>query len=211
MKLNIALIFFLVFVATSFALPNRRHHRQRQHRHKQLRRNNNAKLTINPFLLDVTPGKPKDNSAASLKQVCNDLTTALNKKLADCQGANKGTAGCNKLNGSPINQDAVDKHGKQCQAHTIKNGAFNADIFDNALPTIDQKGKSFAVGNETFTTLSDALIGACKQQRQQNLATLDDCTKNAKDAAKCKKLDGTLVTREEVNLHNSVCFSFHTK
>ncbi|CAG8440669.1 7796_t:CDS:2, partial [Acaulospora colombiana] len=177
------------FITTSFSLPYTR--RQQ------------SELTINPFLFDIVPGTPKNNTAAALKEVCSNLSTALSKKLADCEGAKKGTDVCNKLNGSPINQDAVTKNGKQCEAHTIKNGAFNPNIFDNALLPITQNGNTFTVGKESFQTLSDAVIGACKEQRQRNLATLDECAKNAANAAKCNKLDGTQVTREEVNLHNS--------
>ncbi|CAG8627403.1 8981_t:CDS:1, partial [Ambispora leptoticha] len=169
-----------------------------------LTRRQQATMTINPFLFDIVPPVPKNSSAAALTEVCNTMSTVLNQTLANCQtAAKKGTAACNKLNGTPINQDAVDKHAQQCEAHGISNGAFNANIFGNALLSVAQTGNSFAVGNQTFQSLSDAVIGACKEQRQRNLATLDDCQNNPANAAKCQKLDGTMVTRKEINLHNS--------
>ncbi|CAG8542064.1 5629_t:CDS:1 [Acaulospora morrowiae] len=197
MKFGVILALCMMLATTSLALP--------------YARRATTTLTINPFLFDVAPPTPNDNSAASLKDVCDSLSATLNKTLADCQDKNKGTDACNKPNGTPINEDAVAKHAKQCEAHTFVKGAYSPDIFGNKLLSIDQNGNTFTVGSETFQTLSDAVVGACKEQRQRNLATLDDCTNNPDNADKCKKLDGTQVSREEVNLHNSVCFSFHAK
>ncbi|CAG8635518.1 9261_t:CDS:1, partial [Ambispora gerdemannii] len=190
MKFGIVLTLCMVFAVTSFAFP----HTRRQQ----------TSSTIDPFLFGVRPDTPKDVSAASLKTVCDSLATTLKKTLADCGAANKGTDTCNKPNGNPIDANVVDKHTKQCEAHGIdSNGLYDPNIFGNQLSAITQTGNTFTVGQESFQTEADAIVGACKQQRKQNLATLADCEADPANAAKCNKLDGTPVTRTEINLHNS--------
>lgn len=182
-----------------------------------------ATFNVNPLLLNVpfptvTPntaggfdvGTSKVNVASlpdALLEGCKQRFDQLQQTLADCKVSKAPE--CNKLNGQPIDTAALTKDADQCPAHQlVQNGNkvdFDPSIFGTPTPPITQTGNVFSVSGQDFNSLSEAVIGSCKAQRKENLDKLSACA--TAPSAECNQLDGTPITREQINKQNSACFS----